>query len=74
MKNEQIAEAIFAALEQLMQEAGPEWTLEFINAGLAESVAETVNPRMQPKKIAAASIAHAGQFNRNLKGVSMWRV
>ena len=46
MKNEQIAEAIFAALEQLMQEAGPEWTLEFINAGLAESGALAGPPPM----------------------------
>jgi hypothetical protein len=30
-------EEIIAALEALMQAAGPEWTLEFLNAGLAEA-------------------------------------
>ncbi len=30
-------EEIIAALEALMQAAGPEWTLEFLNAGLEEA-------------------------------------
>ncbi len=30
-------EEIIAALEALMQANGPEWTLEFLNAGLAEA-------------------------------------
>jgi hypothetical protein len=30
-------EEIIAALEALMQAAGPEWTLEFLNAGLQEA-------------------------------------
>lgn len=33
----QIVDAIIAAVTQLMQAAGPEWTLEFINAGIEQA-------------------------------------
>jgi len=60
MKNEQIAEAIFAALEQLMQEAGPEWTLEFINAGLAESGNGRASPPSGNRKQVTNVLASEG--------------
>jgi hypothetical protein len=37
LENEQAADAILSALQQLLEAAGPEWTLEFLNAGLAEA-------------------------------------
>jgi hypothetical protein len=37
MENEQAADAILSALQQLLEAQGPEWTLEFLNAGLAEA-------------------------------------
>lgn len=36
MENEAIVDEILAAVEQLMQNAGPEWTLQFLQAGLEE--------------------------------------
>ena len=35
--NEQIVEQILSAVEQLLQAAGPEWTLEFIMAGIEQA-------------------------------------
>ena len=37
MENEAIADAILSALQQLLEAAGPEWTLEFLNAGIQEA-------------------------------------
>jgi hypothetical protein len=37
MENEAIANEILAALEALLQSAGPEWTLQFLQAGLEEA-------------------------------------
>lgn len=34
MENEAMADQILALLEQLLQEAGPEWVLEFLQAGV----------------------------------------
>lgn len=36
MENEAIVDEILAAVEQLLQSAGPEWTLQFLQAGLEE--------------------------------------
>ncbi len=40
---------IIAALEALMQAAGPEWTLEFLNAGLEEAAGGGDMPPEQPE-------------------------
>ena len=47
----QIVDAIIAAVQQLMQAAGPEWTLQFLQAGMEEAAGggeepgpETVSP------------------------------
>jgi hypothetical protein len=37
MENEAIADEILSALQQLLEAAGPEWTLEFLNAGIQEA-------------------------------------
>ena len=37
MENEAIADEILSALQQLLEATGPEWTLEFLNAGLQEA-------------------------------------
>lgn len=37
MENEAIVDEILAAVEQLIQAAGPEWTLEFIQAGIEQA-------------------------------------
>ncbi len=37
MENEAIADEILSALQQLMEAAGPEWTLSFLQAGLEEA-------------------------------------
>jgi hypothetical protein len=37
LENEAIADEILSALQQLLEAAGPEWTLEFLNAGLQEA-------------------------------------
>jgi len=36
MENDVIADQILSALEQILQAAGPEWTLQFLNAGVEE--------------------------------------
>jgi hypothetical protein len=37
MENEAIADEILSALQQLMEAAGPEWTLQFLQAGIEEA-------------------------------------
>lgn len=37
MENEQIADAILSVLQQLMEAAGPEWTLEALTALMEEA-------------------------------------
>jgi len=37
MENEAIADEILSALQQLLEATGPEWTLEFLNAGLEQA-------------------------------------
>jgi hypothetical protein len=37
MENEQIADQILSALQQLLEAAGPEWTLQFLQAGIEEA-------------------------------------
>ena len=46
MENEAIADEILAALEALLQAAGPEWTLEFLNAGMEEASQGGGQPEM----------------------------
>ena len=48
MENEAIADEILTALQQLLEAAGPEWTLQFIQAGLEEASAGGEQP-MQPE-------------------------
>jgi hypothetical protein len=37
MENEQAADAILSALQQLLEAAGPEWVLQFLQAGIQEA-------------------------------------
>jgi hypothetical protein len=37
MENEAIADEILNALQQLLEAAGPEWTLQFLQAGIEEA-------------------------------------
>jgi hypothetical protein len=48
MENDALADQILAALEQLLQAAGPEWTLQFLNAGMEEVMGMTQEqPQME---------------------------
>ena len=46
MENEQIADQILSALQQMLEAAGPEWTLQFLQAGIDEAGA---GGQMQPE-------------------------
>jgi hypothetical protein len=46
MENEQIADQILSALQQMLEAAGPEWTLQFLQAGIEEAGA---GGEMQPE-------------------------
>lgn len=46
MENEQIADQILSALQQMLEAAGPEWTLQFLQAGIEEASA---GGEMQPE-------------------------
>jgi actin-like ATPase involved in cell morphogenesis len=46
MENEQIADQILSALQQMLEAAGPEWTLQFLQAGIEEAGA---GGQMQPE-------------------------
>jgi hypothetical protein len=37
MENQQIADEILNAITQLLEAAGPEWTLQFLQAGIEEA-------------------------------------
>ena len=37
MENEAIADEILNAIQQLLEAAGPEWTLQFLQAGIEEA-------------------------------------
>ena len=37
MENEAIADEILSALQQMLEAAGPEWTLQFLQAGIEEA-------------------------------------
>jgi len=39
MENEAIADEILSALQQMLEAAGPEWTLQFLQAGIEEAEA-----------------------------------
>lgn len=39
MENQQIADEILNAITQLLEAAGPEWTLQFLQAGIEEASA-----------------------------------
>ena len=49
MENEAIADEILSALQQLLEAAGPEWTMQFLQAGLEEAAnggGEDMQPEM----------------------------
>lgn len=46
MENEAIVDEILAAVEQLIQAAGPEWALEFIQAGTDQAGQGGGDPQM----------------------------
>lgn len=49
MENEQMADQILAALQQLLQAAGPEWVMAFLEAGMEEvSGGGEMDPMAQP--------------------------
>jgi hypothetical protein len=37
MENEAIADEILSALKQMLEAAGPEWTIQFLQAGIEEA-------------------------------------
>jgi hypothetical protein len=47
LENEAIADEILNALQQLLEAAGPEWTLQFLQAGIEEAGAGGQEPPMQ---------------------------
>ena len=46
MENEALADEILSALQQMLEAAGPEWTLQFLQAGIEEAGA---GGEMQPE-------------------------
>ena len=48
MENEAIADEILSAIQQLLEAAGPEWTLQFLQAGIEEASAGGGEQPMQP--------------------------
>lgn len=48
MEDQQIADQIIAILTELMQVAGPEWTLQFLQAGIEEASQGGGEQPMQP--------------------------
>ena len=49
MEDQQIADEILNAITQLLEAAGPEWTLQFLQAGIEEASAGGEQP-MQPQQ------------------------
>jgi hypothetical protein len=51
MENEAIADEILSAMQQLLEAAGPEWTLQFLQAGIEEAGAGggEMQPEMPPQ-------------------------
>lgn len=48
MENEAIADEILNAIQQLLEAAGPEWTLQFLQAGIEEASQGGGEQPMQP--------------------------
>lgn len=61
MENEAIVDEILAAVEQLLQSAGPEWTLQFLQAGLEEVSAGGGEPQPEAAQGAPQAAPAAGQ-------------
>ena len=49
MENEQTVDQILALVEQMLQAAGPEWTLQFLQAGLEEAANGGGEQPMEPE-------------------------
>jgi hypothetical protein len=72
MENEAIADQILSALQQLLEAAGPEWTMQFLQAGLQEAAGggEEMPPEMMSQGGPQAMPPMAQQRPRNaLAGV-----
>lgn len=53
MENEALADQMIAALQQLVQAAGPEWVMAFLEAGMEEvSGGGEMDPMAQPAPMA----------------------
>ena len=52
MENEAIADEILSAMQQLLEAVGPEWTLQFLQAGIEEAGAGGggMQPEMMPQR------------------------
>jgi hypothetical protein len=52
MENEAIADEILSAMQQLLEAAGPEWTLQFLQAGIEEAGqgGNEMQPEMMPQR------------------------
>jgi len=48
MENDAIANDILNALQQMLEAAGPEWTLQFLQAGIEEAAGGEMQPEMMP--------------------------
>ena len=50
MDNEAIADEILSAIQQLLEAAGPEWTLQFLQAGIEEVAGQGGVDQMDPSQ------------------------
>lgn len=66
MENEAMADQILALLEQLLQQAGPEWVMEFLMAGMEAAQegdgAQMAEPPMQMPSMPAARPQNQNAF------------
>ena len=68
MENEALADEILSALQQLLEAAGPEWALQFLQAGLEEAAnggGEDMQPEMMSQGGPQAMPPMAQQRPRN---------
>jgi hypothetical protein len=66
MENEQIADEILSALQALLEASGPDWTLQFLQAGIEEAgaggqpeVMSQGGPQAMPSRSGAAPMTNA---------------
>ena len=68
MENEAIADEILSALQQLMEAAGPEWALAFLNAGIEQAGMGGQDQGQQMPEQPQAAAPGPGSFMTGLAG------